>query len=74
MRMGGLEESVRLYPNCRIAACECNENGDEWVAGCTCFGHFFSMDDTFGKEGWNLDDWRASTQAGKPTRAKEEKK
>lgn len=52
-----LLESVRAFPLCRIANCACDESGGEWQDDCVCMGHFFQMDDAYGKDAWDLRDF-----------------
>lgn len=67
----GLRESIRRFPKCRVASCECNEYGGEWQPGCFCTGHWFALNDEFGsgKGDWSFADAAASAAAGKPVRA-----
>lgn len=70
--LGGLRESMRRFPKCRVASCECNDGTGEWTLGCSCPGHWRALDDAFGAGGgaWSLADAAASAKVGRPVRAK----
>lgn len=64
----GLRASMRKYPKCRVASCECDDSAGEWKVGCNCPGHWQAMDTEFGEGGWSLGDAVASSKVGKPVR------
>ena len=42
-----IKESLRLaammYPNCRVASCDCNSKAGEWKIDCHCSCHWWEM-------------------------------
>ena len=50
-------ESIRRFPNCTIANCECDSRHGEWKDKCNCMCHFRQMDEVFGKGQWALKDF-----------------
>ena len=69
--LGGLQESMRRFPKCRVASCECDDTTGEWKPGCNCPGHWRALEDAFGvsDDAWNLADAAASAKVGRPVRA-----
>lgn len=67
----GLRESIRRFPYCKVASCECDGRKGEWVPGCFCTCHWFALNDAFGsgKGEWSFADAAASAKVGKPVRA-----
>ena len=67
----GLRESIRRFPNCTVASCDCNEFGGEWKPGCSCPGHWEALNKAFGGVvgDWSFADAAASAAVGKPVRA-----
>jgi len=63
-------ESMRRFPNCRIANCICDSNNDEWKKDCHCICHFFLMDKKFGKDKWNLNDFFEMAKKGIGSKSK----
>ena len=72
--LNGLRESMRQFPKCRVASCECDDSVDEWKLGCNCPGHWQTLSEAFGdgKGDWSLADAAASAKVGKAIRADKE--
>ena len=67
----GLRASMRRFPGCRVASCNCDEFHGEWLPGCSCPGHWDELNKAFGGVvgDWSFADAAASASAGKPVRA-----
>jgi hypothetical protein len=48
MILEALRSAHQRYPNCRIANCECDSKGDEWVRGCGCLCHLLQLQERTG--------------------------
>jgi hypothetical protein len=66
-----LKNSMRRFPNCRIANCECYSKQGGWNKGCMCACHFFKMDKLYGKGKWKLSDMSTESKKGHPADVKE---
>ena len=38
-----IREAAKRFPHCRIANCECDSYGDEWVTECGCLCHLLQL-------------------------------
>jgi hypothetical protein len=56
--------AAKRYPNCRIAACDCNSKGTEWKKDCNCLCHFYHMDIKYGEDKWTMNDFSEQTKIG----------
>lgn len=67
----GLRASMRRFPACTVASCDCDEFEGEWKPGCSCPGHWDVLNKAFGYVvgEWSFADAAASAAAGKPVRA-----
>jgi hypothetical protein len=61
-----IKKSMKRYPNCRIASCDCDSKHGEWKQGCHCLCHMLQMNERYGKGNWSMDDYERERQRGWP--------
>ena len=59
-----LHRSLKRFPNCRIANCDCNSEEGEWKKNCHCMCHFSNMDEKYGKDKWTLKQFSEEAERG----------
>ena len=60
-----LAASIRAFPNCRVASCECNSRAGEWQVDCTCPCHWYQMPGGMDGE-WTLAEVAEQAKIGRP--------
>lgn len=57
------QKAMEIYPDCRIANCDCDSKNGKWDQNCLCSCHFFKMDEKYGKGNWSLADFGKEAKA-----------